>query len=92
MRRSSNASIVATVPSDQPRQFPIGGDAHTVTLQLSAPPGVSTITLASTARPVGSGTAVASALEIADLRASTAAGVNVASTQQFAAASPVPSR
>jgi phosphoribosylformimino-5-aminoimidazole carboxamide ribonucleotide (ProFAR) isomerase len=63
-----------------------------VRLDVTAAPGSTRIELASTAEPVDVGGGVASALQLTDLRASSTARVNVASTQQFFAASPVPSR
>lgn len=84
--------LVATGPSGTPLRIPIGADRQAVTLEVTAQPGSSTIALVSTAQPVDLGSGVASALEVTDLRATSTAVVNVASAQQFFAASPVPSR
>ena len=75
-----------------PVRSPIGGGDQTVRLEVTAPPGSTKIALSSSAEPVGVGAGVASALRFTDLRASSSAGVNVASAQQFFSASPVPSR
>ncbi|KRF24169.1 hypothetical protein ASG95_06105 [Phycicoccus sp. Soil803] len=84
--------LVATGLPGAPLRSPISGVDQPVRLEVTAPPGSTKIELASTAEPVDVGGGVASALQLTDLRASSTAGVNVASTQQFFAASPVPSR
>jgi hypothetical protein len=83
--------LIAGLPVG-PVRSPIGGVDQTVRLEVIAPPGSTKIALASTAEPVDVGAGVASALRFTDLRASSTAGVNVASAQQFFSASPVPSR
>lgn len=84
--------LVASGLAGAPLRVPISGVERTVTLDVMAQPGSTRIVLASTAEPVDAGGGVASALRVTDLRASSAAGVNVASTQQFYSASPIPSR
>jgi hypothetical protein len=84
--------LVASGLPGPPRRFPIDGSQRAVTFELTAQPGRTTIELVSTAEPVDVGGGVASALQVTDLRASSTASANVASTQQFSAASPVPSR
>lgn len=84
--------LVASGFPGAPVRVPVNGVERTVTLDVTAQPGSTRIALASTAEPVEAGDAVASALQVTDLRASTAAAVNVASTQQFYSASPIPSR
>jgi hypothetical protein len=89
-------TVTVTAPGSSPATLRVSDTrTGTVTLALDVPPGTSLVRVTSTGDvatvPYSNGQRFA-ALKVTDLRLSSTSGVNVASLQQFAAASPPSTR